>query len=75
MNAVRGSNLTLACLFGLLLIAVPGPAVGVDWETYRMVPKALTWPEDLEDFTLVAISANASAVAGNIRSRRIIDPN
>jgi probable HAF family extracellular repeat protein len=65
MNAVTRSVPALASLAGLLSIAVPGPAIAADWEDYRLVPEAVTWPEDLEDFTLVAISGDASAVAGN----------
>jgi probable HAF family extracellular repeat protein len=46
-------------------MAVPGPAGAAGWEEYRIAPGQTAIPEDLEDFTLIAISADASVVAGN----------
>lgn len=49
----------------LLTLSFPGIAGADDWNAYRVVPEAMTWPEDLEDFTLVAISGDASVISGN----------
>ena len=54
--------ISCACLF---LFSTAQNLHAESWETYRIAEAGVGIPEDLEDYTLIGISADASVVAGN----------
>lgn len=65
MNAVCRSLFAFARLVLSLHLLLPVLAYGIDWNEFRIAPAQVAIPEDLEDFSLVALSDDASVVAGN----------